>query len=1247
MIITHAFLVASCAFLQSSDPTSAPPAAAMLRYPDISGDRIVFAYANGLWTVDRNGGTAQPVADPPGTEAFPRFSPDGKSIAFLGNYEGNRDIYVTPIAGGIPVRVTYHPTTELPTDWMADGRILFSASGMGTYPRAPQIFAVNAAGGLPDEFPVPYGANPTVSADGRFLAYTPHSTDTRTWKRYRGGMATDIWVYDLQENTAQRVTQWEGTDTLPMWHGSTLYYLSDAGPEHRLNIWSCDARGGNRKQITNFSDFDVKWPSVGPDDGSGGEIVFQQGADLQVLDLATRKVRVVPVQVPGARARLRPQVVEAGNFIDAWDISPSGKRAVVCARGDIWTLPAENGIPRNLTTTNGVFEREPTWSPDGKWIAYCGDNAEGGYDLFTLAADGSGERKQWTKDGAFKSDINWSPDSKWIAYAGSNNSLFLLDFASGESKLIMREAWNDNPPSPRWSHDSSWIAFAHSDPSGRSNQISVFDVESGETRTISSPMFPAGTPTFDRAGEWLYVPSDQEFSARYGSLDTTWIYDNSEVLLAVPLRADVKAAWQVLETDEEKPEEPKKTADKKSGDKKSTDQESAKAPTPSGAWKCSAKTADDAVEFTLVITVTDGDKLAATFSSERLSGDLAGSWDAANKTLRLEGSKDGARYLLELTIDGDSVKGSASVTTDEGEKKYEITGSRSTDDTKPTEKPAEDSKPADDSKSADAKAEEAKPEDPKAKRKGFKIDFDGIIERTVRVPSVSRGAFGTLAVNDKGHLIFVRRSENGGIKIIDVREKKPAEKAVTGGGSFTITPSGKQILVPEGGGARIVDAAAGGASKTVVNRPMRVEVDPRVEWRQMVRDAWLIFRDFFYDPNMHRVDWKKVLDNYLALVDDANSREDVSFIISEMISELNVGHAYYQGGESESGPSSNTGMLGIDYALGSGTRPDGSEAKAYRIARLFEGAPWDTDARNPLRAPEVNVKVGDYILEVNGTPMDTSKSPWAAFAGLGDRTTSLLVSDKPYKDPSARTVVVRLLDSEADLRYRSWVECNRAYVESRSGGRVGYVYVPNTGVDGQTELVRQILGQRGRDALIVDDRWNGGGQIPTRFIELLDRPVTNWWARRDVNGQPWPPDGHFGPKVMLINGLAGSGGDMFPWLFRQSKLGPLVGSRTWGGLVGISGNPSLIDGAGIRVPKFAFYESDGTWGVEGHGVDPDFPVTDDPGLMRGGPSRGGVDPQMDKAIELMEQALRDRPHKQVPIPPYPDRSGMGLPTADR
>ncbi len=1163
-------IVCAIAIAPSQTTQDVPPNATMLRYPDISQNRIVFTYANGLWSVDKNGGIAQPVADPPGVETFARFSPDGKSVAFLGNYEGNRDIYVTPIEGGIPKRVTYHPAGEIPADWMNDGRLLFSAQGMGTYPRAPQIYAVSADGGLPTEFPTPYGANPAVSADGKLLAYTPHSTDMRTWKRYRGGMATDIWVYDLTANTAKRVTQWEGTDTIPMWHGDMLYYLSDAGPEHRLNIWSCDATGSRRSQITHFTDFDIKWPSMGPDDGSTGEIVFQNGSKLMVLNLGTRESRTVEVEIPGARAKLRPQTIDASAFIESWDVSPTGKRALVSARGDIWTLPAENGIPRALTHTSGIAEREPTWSPDGKSIAFFDDSTANGYELFILAADGTGTKRQLTKtDGAFKSDLNWSPDSKKITYAGKANSIFLVDATSGDEKLVDREEWDDSAPHPKWSHDSSWLTYRKSDASGRSAQVIIYDVESGEKHTITSPAFGSNSPTFDRAGEWLYYSSDQEFTPKYGSMDTTWIYDNSEIILAVPLRTGVKAAWQTIESDEEVPAPEKKadpTKDAKPADAKPADAK------PADAKPADAKPADE--------------KPA---------------------------------------------------------------------DAKPADAKPADAKPADE-KPADAKPADAKPADAAAppvvaaetpKRKGFAIDFAKLESRAVRVPGVGRGAFGNLAVNDKGNLMYARRGDNGGIKIVDAREKKPSEKAVTGGGGFTVSADGKKILVPEGNNARIVDAAAGGASKAVITKPMLDEIDPRSEWRQMVGDAWLIFRDFFYDPNMHHVDWPAIRAQYIALVDDANSREDVSFIISEMISELNVGHAYYNGGDVEGSSTTNMGLLGVDFEIGSAPTADGSTASAYRIKHIYEGASWDSDARNPLRSPGVDIKEGEYILAVNGTPLDLKKAPLASFVGLGDKTVTLLVSAKPFRDETARSVVVTTIDSDADLRYRSWIEANRAYVDRKTEGRVGYVYVPNTGADGQNDLMRQFTGQRGKDALIIDERWNGGGQIPSRFIELLDRPVTNWWARRDTRSQTWPPDGHFGPKAMLINGLAGSGGDMFPWLFRQAKLGPLVGTRTWGGLVGISGNPALIDGGTVRVPKFAFYETDGTWGIEGHGVEPDIMVIDDPALMRGGPSRGGIDPQMDVAVDLMEKAIRDHPFKVVPTPPYPDRHGMGIPTADQ
>jgi tricorn protease len=451
--------------------------------------------------------------------------------------------------------------------------------------------------------------------------------------------------------------------------------------------------------------------------------------------------------------------------------------------------------------------------------------------------------------------------------------------------------------------------------------------------------------------------------------------------------------------------------------------------------------------------------------------------------------------------------------------------------------------------------------------------------------------------------------------------------------NFQMSADGKKLLVMKDGLA-VIDAKEG--QKIEDRMPlgdMKVQIEPRAEWRQILRDAWRVQRDFFYDPTMHGVDWERVYEQYAAMLPDCAAREDVSYIIREMISELNVGHTYYWGGDHEPSHSESVGLLGCDYELHDG---------AYRIARILEGGDWDVDARGPLSQPGVDVKVGDYLLAVNGVLLDPARDPWAAFQGLAGKTVTLTVSDKPTIDDDARQVVVELLGSEDSLRYRAWVEKNRRYVEEKTGGRVGYIYVPNTGVDGQNELVRQFFGQIHKEALIIDERWNGGGQIPTRFIELLNRPVTNYWARRDGNDWTWPPDAHQGPKCMLINGLAGSGGDMFPALFKQSGLGKLIGMRTWGGLVGISGNPQLIDGGNITAPTFAYYERDGTWGIEGHGVDPDIEVIDDPAKMV-----DGGDPQLDAAIAHMLDELQRNPYVKPPRPAYPDRSGMGIREEDK
>jgi tricorn protease len=454
----------------------------------------------------------------------------------------------------------------------------------------------------------------------------------------------------------------------------------------------------------------------------------------------------------------------------------------------------------------------------------------------------------------------------------------------------------------------------------------------------------------------------------------------------------------------------------------------------------------------------------------------------------------------------------------------------------------------------------------------------------------------------------------------------------TGVAGYDMTPDGKKILAFTGGSAKIQDATAGATAEPVPTAGMTAFIDPREEWKEIFEEAWRIERDFFYDPNMHGVNWKGVHDAYARMLADCNSRGDVGYVVSEMISELNVGHAYYGGGDLPPEPAVSVGMLGADYALENG---------AYRIKKIYRGAAWDTDAVGPLSEPGVKVGEGDYLLAVNGVPVDMSRDPWAAFQGLADKTVTVTVSAKPTADKDARDVVVRLLGSEGNLRYRAWIEKNRAYVDKVTGGKVGYIYVPNTGTDGQGDLVRQFVGQMNKAALIIDERWNGGGQIPTRFIEMLNRPITNYWARRDGQDWPWPPDAQNGPKCMLINGLAGSGGDAFPWYFRQAGLGKLIGTRTWGGLIGLSGNPSLIDGAVVTAPTFAFYKKNGTWGIEGHGVDPDIEVLDDPSKMQ-----NGADPQLDAAIRLMLDEVKNHPYVAPLRPAYPNRSKMGVEKKD-
>jgi tricorn protease len=983
-------------------------------------------------------------------------------------------------------------------DWYPDGRdILFATSMTSEKQRFRKLYRVPATGGLPEVLPVPYGEFGSISPDGATLAYMPLSRDFRTWKRYRGGTAPEIWLFGLNDLQAKNLTQNPANDGQPMWHGSTLYFLSDRDANFRANIWAYELESDTVRQVTFFEDFDIHFPAIGPQD-----LVFENGGRLYVMDLETETAKAVDVRVVTDRATLRPRPVKVDERLTDGDISPSGKRAVLAARGEIFSLPAEHGVVRNLTRTSGFAERHPTWSPDGKSIAYFSDRT-GEYELTIRPADGSGEEKTLTELGpGYRYTPMWSPDSKKIVFIDNMQVIHLLDVASGVITEIDRGRWMTHPPLSRfevsWSADSRWFAYSRG-LENRQRAVFLFDTTSGESHQVTAGYVECANPVFDPEGKYLYYLSDRTFRPSYSDFDPTWIYANSTNIVAVPLRADV--------------------------------------PSPLAPRN----------------DVEDGD------DDEDKNGD--------------DKAKD----------NGD------------GDKK-------------------------------DGEDEKEKGDKDKDKVEAVKIDLEGFEARAVVLPPEA-GNYSSLAAV-KGKVIFHRRPRTGSaddaspIVFWDLKDRE--EKTVLGDADgFGVSADGKKLIVIANGKVAIVKVAPKQKmDKPLATGSMEMMVDPAEEWRQIFNDAWRIERDYFYDPNMHGVDWETMRERYGALLDDVITRWDLNFILGELIGEMNTSHSYRGGGDVERGKRRGVGLLGVDWELADG---------AYRIAHIVTAAPWDAENRSPLAEPGVDVKEGDWVLAVNGTPIDPSLDPWAAFQGLAETTVILTVNDKPTVE-GGREVLVKTLDSEASLRNLAWIEANRQKVDAATDGRVGYVYVPSTGRGGQTELFRMFRAQYNKDGLIIDERFNDGGQIPDRFVELLNRPLYNYWAVRSGIDWQTPAIAHTGPKVMLINAWSGSGGDAFPYYFKAAGVGPLIGTRTWGGLIGYSGFPGLIDGGRVTVPTFSFYGLDGEWEVEGYGVDPDIEVVDDPSLMQ-----DGGDPQLDRAIAEVMKALEENPPIHPARPEYPVR----------
>jgi tricorn protease len=1063
--------------------------AGLFRYPDVSQTQIVFTYANDLWIVAKEGGTAIKLSSPAGVESFPKFSPDGKTIAFTGNYDGNQDVYAMPASGGVPLRLTQHGLPDRVVDWTPDGkRILFASGREAGRERFNQFFTIAAIGGPAEKLPLAYAEFGSYSEDGKQMALTFRTQVFRNWKRYRGGWNADIHIFNLKDMSSENISATsEAADELPMWHKNSIYFLSDRGPEVRMNLWRYDLGKKTFEQLTKFKDYDAHFPSMGGDD-----IVFEAGGKLYLYNLSSQQLKEVKVTVITDKASLKPMSENTDRYIQHTSISADGNRVLIEARGEIFSVPAENGFLKNLTRSSGIAERYPAWSPDGTTLAYWSDQS-GEYELWTMEPGKENSAKKLTNYGpGFRYYLFWSPDSKKLAFIDKAMRIKVYDLSNGQTydvdKGLRMSHGNLENFSCNWSPDSRWLTYSR-DIENYHTAIFIYDMQNKKLQQATSGYYGSFSPVFDADGKYLYLLTRQNFQPTYSSIDNTWIYPNS----AQPAIISLKKSTPSLLS-------PK----------------------------------NDKVE------------------------------------IKKEETPDTA-------------------------KKKDVAAAPAT---KPKVTPVE-------------------------------IDFDGFEARLTILP-VKAGNYANIN-SVKGKIIYQTFPNTGAgdgksaIKFFDI-EKREEKTILEDAGRYWLAADGKKLLVQRGNTWAVIKPEESQKfEKPLRTGEMTMIVNPVQEWKQLFMDTWRLERDYFYDAGMHGVDWNLVKERYLKMLDGAMSREEVNFVLGEMIGELNASHTYRSGGDEEQTKTDPVGYIGVNWE---------ADGNFYKIKQIIKPAAWDAEVRSPLDMPGVDIKEGNYILAVNGIPLTTEQEPFAAFQGLANKPVEITYNSTASWT-GAKTVVVQTMSDEGRLRNLAWIESNRKRVEEASNGDVGYIYVPSTGVDGQNELIRQFNAQWDKKALVIDERFNSGGQIPDRFIEVLNRTPLAFWAIRDGEEWPWPPYAHFGPKVMLMNGWSGSGGDAFPDYFKKKNLGPLIGTRTWGGLIGISGVPTLIDGGSITSPTFRMYNPDGTWFKEGHGVDPDIEVPEDLTAMA-----KGTDPQLEKAITEVKDEIKKKGFTRPKAPKVESRKAF-------
>jgi tricorn protease len=1076
----------------------------LLTYPAVSARNVAFVYADDLWIADLDGKNVRRLTSDIGVESHPVFSPGGKTLAFSAQYDGNTDVYTISVEGGSPTRLTWHPDPDFVRGWTPDGKaVLFSSPRSVFTNRYTQFFTVPVTGGMPTQLPIPNGVEACYSPDGEYIAYTPIADRSQQWKHYRGGTHSRIWIYRCKDHHVEQIPQPAGrcNDLDPNWIGEVIYFRSDRNGEY--NVYAFDTKTKNLQRLTHHDDFPVLDIGAG-----GGKLLYEQAGYLHLLDPQVKTSKRLQISVATDLIEARPRFVKGAKHLRAAHVSPSGARAVFECRGEIVTVPAEKGDPRNLTNTTGVHERAPAWSPDAKSIAYFSD--EGGeYKLHVRSANGKDRPKVYALGGAgFYEEPVWSPDSKKIAFMDNSMSLFWINLDSGKVTKIASEP-QYGPAGlrslrPAWSPDSKWLVYALGNKAAY-HTIYAYNLEQNKARPITDGLSDALDPVFDADGKYLYFFS----STDAGPVNQWFAQSNADMrvhrsIYLVVLKKGIPSPL-ARESDEEKPTEEKKESADKAKEKNSAKEEKAK---------------------------------------------------------------------------------------------------------------------------------------DKPKTESITIDFDGIDQRIVALP-IPPGEYHNLQAGSADQIYFLEearvprgtpalRGEEGppgsNLKHFDLAKRK-TDQLLSGVGNYILTANHKKALIlqpPESWS--IVELGptppAPGKGKLRTDA-IEVRIDPRAEWPQIFDEAWRVNRDYFYDPGMHGADWPAIKRKYEQFLPHLATRGDLDRVIRWMLSELSVGHSYLAPGErmNEKKPIPG-GLLGADYEIANGR---------YRFKKVYGGLNWSPELRAPLTAPGVDAKAGEYLLAVRGVDLKPPTSVYSLFENTANKSIEITIgSNADGKD--SRTVTVEPLANESALRNRDWVEGNLKKVHRATQGKVAYVYVPNTANLGHEYFKRYFFPQVDKDAIIVDERFNGGGQIADYYIDHLRRPFISMWATRYGQDLKTPGGAIFGPKVMLIDETAGSGGDLLPWMFHKFHLGPLVGKRTWGGLVGILGFPRLMDGGMVTAPNLAIWTEDG-WVVENEGVPPDIEVEQWPADVI-----GGKDPQLDKAIEIVMAELKKNPPKELKRPPYPVRA---------